>query len=81
MFFLLLVIIFGFLLKFTSFGRYAYAIGGNEQVARVAGIRVDAVKITVYALQEPSPLSRGSCRGFLQNSRNGNLHNAYAKEP
>ena len=50
MFFLLLVIIFGFLMKFTSFGRYVYAIGGNEQAARVAGIRVDAVKITVYAL-------------------------------
>ena len=49
-FFLLLVIIFGFVLKYTSFGRYVYAIGGNEQAARVAGIRVDAVKITVYAL-------------------------------
>jgi len=49
-FFLLLVIIFGFLLKFTSFGRYVYAIGGNEQAARVAGVRVDAVKIIVYAL-------------------------------
>jgi simple sugar transport system permease protein len=44
------VIIFGFLLKFTSFGRYTYAIGGNEQAARVAGVRVDAVKIIVYAL-------------------------------
>jgi simple sugar transport system permease protein len=50
MFFLLLVIIFGFLLKYTSFGRYVYAIGGNEQAARVAGIRVDDVKVTVYAL-------------------------------
>ncbi len=49
-FFLLLVIIFGFVLKYTSFGRYVYAIGGNEQAARVAGIRVDAVKVTVYAL-------------------------------
>jgi simple sugar transport system permease protein len=50
MFFLLLVIIFGLLLKYTSFGRYVYAIGGNEQAARVAGIRVDDVKVTVYAL-------------------------------
>jgi simple sugar transport system permease protein len=50
MFFLLLVIIFGFVLKYTSFGRYVYAIGGNEQAARVAGIRVDDVKVTVYAL-------------------------------
>ena len=33
-----------------SFGRYVYAIGGNEQAARVAGVRVDAVKIIVYAL-------------------------------
>ena len=32
------------------FGRYVYAIGGNEQAARLSGIAVDRVKIAVYAL-------------------------------
>lgn len=50
LFFLAAVLIFGFVLKFSTFGRYTYAIGGNEQAARLAGIRVDYVKIAVYAL-------------------------------
>jgi len=39
-----------FVLRRTAFGRYIYAIGGNEQVARLSGIRVDWVKIGVYVL-------------------------------
>ena len=39
-----------YLLNHTRTGRYVYAIGGNEQVARLAGINVRAVKIKVYAL-------------------------------
>lgn len=37
-------------LKHTTFGRYIYAIGGNEEASRLAGISVDRVKIAVYAL-------------------------------
>lgn len=32
------------------FGRYVYVIGGNEEVARLAGIHVGAIKVAVYAL-------------------------------
>lgn len=39
-----------YLLKYTRLGRYIYAIGGNESAARLSGIRVDFVKIIVYAL-------------------------------
>jgi ribose transport system permease protein len=39
-----------FVLRRTAFGRYLYAVGGNEQVARLSGIRVDPVKIGVYML-------------------------------
>jgi simple sugar transport system permease protein len=49
-FFLLAVFLFGFVLKVSTFGRYVYAIGGNEQAARLAGIQVDHVKIAVYAI-------------------------------
>jgi ribose transport system permease protein len=49
--FLALLILAGiFVLRRTAFGRYIYAIGGNEQVARLSGIRVDRVKIGVYVL-------------------------------
>jgi ribose transport system permease protein len=34
----------------TRFGRYVYAIGGNEEAARLSGINVSAVKLTVYVI-------------------------------
>jgi simple sugar transport system permease protein len=49
-FFLVAVLIFGFILKYSAFGRYIYAIGGNENAARLAGIQVDQVKVAVYAI-------------------------------
>jgi simple sugar transport system permease protein len=48
-FFLAAILIFGFILKATIFGRYVYALGGNEQAARLAGVRVDQIKIATYA--------------------------------
>lgn len=43
-------IIGGIILSCTRLGRYVYAIGGNETVARLAGVSVNRVKIAVYAL-------------------------------
>jgi len=34
----------------TKFGRYIYAIGGNERAARLSGINIGRVKMTVYAI-------------------------------
>ena len=45
-----IVVLFWVILKFTKFGRYIYAIGGNEEAARLAGVPVWRVKITVYAI-------------------------------
>jgi ribose transport system permease protein len=36
------------LLRFTVFGRMLYAIGGNREASRLAGMRVDLVTILVY---------------------------------
>jgi len=36
------------LLNNTRFGRHVYALGGNEQAARVSGINVSRVKIGIY---------------------------------
>jgi len=40
----------GFLLRRTRIGRYTYAIGSNEEAARLSGIRVPWVKIFNYIL-------------------------------
>ena len=37
-------------LRYTTFGRALYAIGGNREAARLAGIRVDLVSTTVYMI-------------------------------
>lgn len=48
--FLLLLALGIFILRRTRFGRYIYAVGGNEQVARLSGIRVNRIKYGVYVL-------------------------------
>jgi ribose transport system permease protein len=37
-------------LRFTVFGRYVFALGSNEQTARLCGLNVPALKVAVYAL-------------------------------
>ena len=50
LFFLAAVLIYGAVLRFTAFGRYVYAIGGNEEAARLSGIDVARTKIATYAI-------------------------------
>ena len=46
----LLVVVFVVISQRTRFGRYVYAIGGNERAAGLSGINVAWVKIGVYAI-------------------------------
>lgn len=49
----LMIVVFAgawYLLNHTRFGRYVYAVGGNESATRLSGINVDRVKIGVYAI-------------------------------
>ncbi|MFC1236462.1 MULTISPECIES: ribose ABC transporter permease [unclassified Vibrio] len=49
----IMVIVFSaawYVLNHTRFGRYVYALGGNESATRLSGINVDRVKIGVYAI-------------------------------
>lgn len=39
-----------FILNKTYFGRYFYAVGGNEEAAKLSGIRVGRIKYLIYAL-------------------------------
>ncbi len=45
-----LVIVFVVVTKKTRFGRYVYAVGGNERTAKLSGLNVDRIKIAVYTL-------------------------------
>ena len=49
---LMLILLFGltFLLGRTRYGRHVYAVGGNEEAARRAGIRVDLVRVSVFVI-------------------------------
>ena len=47
---LMLVIAFQFCMKQTRFGRYVYALGGNEQASRLSGVKTNWVKLQVYTI-------------------------------
>jgi D-xylose transport system permease protein len=44
-----LVIVLSFILTRTRFGRYMYAVGGNAEAARRAGINVTRIRLTAFA--------------------------------
>ena len=46
-----------FVLTRTRFGRYVYAVGGNEEASRLSGVPVPRVKLAVYAIS-------GACSGL-----------------
>lgn len=54
---IIVVILFWFLLKYTSFGRLVVAIGSNETAVTLAGIRVKSYKASVYVIS-------GICAAF-----------------
>ncbi|HEV7127132.1 MAG TPA: inner-membrane translocator [Ktedonobacterales bacterium] len=45
-----LIIVFWLILTRTAFGRHVYAVGGNVEAARRAGIRVVGLKIALFTL-------------------------------
>lgn len=47
---LVLVLIFSFITKNTQFGRQVYAMGGNEEAARLSGINVRRRTLAVFVL-------------------------------
>lgn len=47
--FVVLFIVF-LILRYTKFGLYIYAIGGNEETSRLAGIPANRIKVIVYSI-------------------------------
>ncbi len=62
---LLLAIVVALMLRNTVLGRYTFAIGSNENTARLCGVRVERMKLYVYTL---SGLLTGVA-GLMQFSR------------
>ena len=44
----------GFVLRFTPYGRQVYAVGGNEEAARLSGIPLNRVKLITYMISNVS---------------------------
>jgi D-xylose transport system permease protein len=60
-----LVVAFAWLATRTRFGRYIYAIGGNPEAARRAGVNVTGIRITVFMLCA----TLAAVAGLIQTSR------------
>lgn len=46
-----IVLVMAFLMtRYTGFGRMLYAVGGNPQAARIAGINVAAIRVAAYTI-------------------------------
>lgn len=45
-----LYVLFIYIMKYTAFGRSIYAIGGNQESARLSGINVEKVKTLVFVI-------------------------------
>ncbi len=66
---LLLVVVLGYLLTRTSWGRHVYAVGGNAEAARRAGINVAWVKISCFMMSS----TLAAVAGFLIASRDNSV--------
>ncbi|MFN8499155.1 MAG: ABC transporter permease [Anaerolineae bacterium] len=47
---LVIVAIAAWVMRYTTFGRYVLAVGGNESAARLAGVPIKRIKMAVYII-------------------------------
>src|SRR6478609_11505090 len=47
---LILVVVLGYLLSRTSWGKHVYAVGGNAEAARRSGINVAWIKVSCFMM-------------------------------
>ena len=72
--FLVTILIMLFVVRYTRFGRHLYAIGGNEEAARLSGINVATSKLGAYVLCGGLAAMAGvanACRLELGNPESG----------
>jgi ribose transport system permease protein len=71
------VVVSGFVLRRTVFGRDIYAVGGNPEAARLAGINEGAVLVGVYAISSTLAALGGVMSASRLYSANGQLGTGY----
>ena len=59
------VVIFDYVTRRTRFGRYVFAVGGNAEAARRAGISVPGIRLVVFGITS----ALAACGGILGASR------------
>ena len=57
LFFLVAILFFGAVLRFTTFGRYVYAIGGNVEAAKLSGVKVKQVQLPPMSFPDVAGLA------------------------
>lgn len=45
-----ITLLIGAILRFTTYGEYIYAVGSNEEAARLSGVPVKAVQVSVFGI-------------------------------
>ncbi|MFI8993793.1 sugar ABC transporter permease [Streptomyces sp. NPDC053542] len=71
--FLAVLVVADFVVRRTSYGRQIFAVGGNAEAARRAGINVDKVRITVFAISGMLAVFGGLFIASLQGGATKNL--------
>jgi len=71
------IVICWFVLSRLRTGRYLYAIGGNEEAARLSGIRVGLVKTVVYGLSGLFSAVAGICQAAQELQGDPEAGNTY----
>jgi ribose transport system permease protein len=72
--FIVVVVAIGLMISSTTFGRRVYAVGGNAEAARLSGIRVGSIHVSVYVIS-------GVCSalaGLILASRAGSAQSSMA---
>jgi D-xylose transport system permease protein len=64
-----LLVVLTFVLKRTGYGLHIYAVGGNREAARRAGINIDAIRISAFVLCS----TMAAVGGILTASRNNSV--------
>jgi D-xylose transport system permease protein len=59
------IVLLDYILRRTVYGRHVFAVGGNAEAARRAGINVDRIRITIFILGS----TLAACGGILAGSR------------
>jgi len=65
----LLLLVWTFVLTRTAYGRHIYAVGGNKEAARRAGINVDRIRISAFVICS----TMAAVGGIIAASRNNSV--------